>query len=250
MADELAPLSPTERDMFSRASTAPMDVIQGEVKAYIDRMIEFRVKNTNWSLPVGSPLLIMKDLTAQTGEYVYTDEQGIGYLYCNGAAVSQTTYAGLYAHVGANAFAADSGGNFTLPDARGRSLFFCGTNANADLGDSDGATEANRQAKHAHTNGVTFTPSNGSLSVTAGTLAINPSSHTHTEVYGSAIIAAAGSDVYGGQGSQNTGSTALSITGSPALSGTVGGSVGGTIGTGTAGDAPGHVFIGSLLVRF
>jgi hypothetical protein len=32
--------------------------------------------------------------------------------------------------------------------------------------------------------------------------------------------------------------------------GTLGVSVGGTIGTGTSGDAPAHLFIGSLLVRF
>jgi microcystin-dependent protein len=37
-----------------------------------------------------------------------------------GQAISQTTYATLYAVVGANAFAPDSGGNFFLPDLRGR----------------------------------------------------------------------------------------------------------------------------------
>jgi microcystin-dependent protein len=40
-----------------------------------------------------------------------------------GQAISQTTYATLYAVVGANAFAPDSGGNFFLPDLRGRAVF-------------------------------------------------------------------------------------------------------------------------------
>ena len=43
-----------------------------------------------------------------------------GYLLCNGAAVSLTTYAALYAVIG-HTYAADpGGGNFTLPDLRGR----------------------------------------------------------------------------------------------------------------------------------
>jgi microcystin-dependent protein len=40
-----------------------------------------------------------------------------------GQAISQTTYATLYAVIGPNAFAPDSGGNFFLPDLRGRAVF-------------------------------------------------------------------------------------------------------------------------------
>jgi microcystin-dependent protein len=43
-----------------------------------------------------------------------------GWLLCAGQAVSQSTYADLYAVVGANAFGTDGGGNFYLPDLRGR----------------------------------------------------------------------------------------------------------------------------------
>jgi microcystin-dependent protein len=43
-----------------------------------------------------------------------------GWLICDGSQVSQTTYASLYAAIGANTFAPDAGGNFTLPDLRGR----------------------------------------------------------------------------------------------------------------------------------
>ena len=54
-----------------------------------------------------------------------------GWLLCNGAAVSQTTYASLYAVVGANAFGSDGGGNFYLPDLRGRVV------AGVDFNNSD-----------------------------------------------------------------------------------------------------------------
>jgi microcystin-dependent protein len=43
-----------------------------------------------------------------------------GWLLCAGQAVSQTTYADLFAVVGVNAFGTDAGGNFYLPDLRGR----------------------------------------------------------------------------------------------------------------------------------
>jgi hypothetical protein len=262
-ATPTGPVDPKDLELFSKLAANPQDVISGQFRGYLEDFIRITMgTQKNWSLPVGSPLLIMKDLTAQTGEYVYTDEQGIQYLYCNGAAVSQTTYAGLYAHVGANAFAADSGGNFTLPDARGRSLFFCGTHTNADLGDNDGATEANRQAKHAHTNGVTGSIT-GSPSLSgapsAGTLAVNPASHSHAAASGSFVVTGGASGVAAGANLDsvaNTATTALAISGAPGIgslaasAGSLGVSVGGTVGTGTAGDAPGHLFIGSLLVRF
>jgi microcystin-dependent protein len=43
-----------------------------------------------------------------------------GYLLCYGQQVSQTTYADLYAALGPDAYGADGGGNFYLPDLRGR----------------------------------------------------------------------------------------------------------------------------------
>lgn len=50
-----------------------------------------------------------------------------GWLLCDGTAVSQTTYAALYAIFGANRFGTDSGGNFALPDFRQRAPMGYGT---------------------------------------------------------------------------------------------------------------------------
>ena len=49
-----------------------------------------------------------------------------GWLLCDGSQVSQATYAALYAVVGANAFGTDSGGNFFLPDLKGRTVIGVG----------------------------------------------------------------------------------------------------------------------------
>lgn len=50
-----------------------------------------------------------------------------GWLLCDGTAVSQSTYAKLYAVIGVNKFGTDSGGNFTLPDFRQKAPMGAGT---------------------------------------------------------------------------------------------------------------------------
>jgi microcystin-dependent protein len=64
-----------------------------------------------------------------------------GWLLCYGQAVSQATYAALYAVIGTT-FGPDSGGNFTLPDARGRVIAgqddMGGSSANRLTGQSGG----------------------------------------------------------------------------------------------------------------
>jgi microcystin-dependent protein len=58
-----------------------------------------------------------------------------GWIFCNGAVVSQTTYAALYAIIGHQYAADPGGGNFTLPDFR--NLVAVGANA-----DSGGAAKS------------------------------------------------------------------------------------------------------------
>jgi microcystin-dependent protein len=246
-------LSGAERDLATRLAENPMDLFQGKSLGWLEDFIRITVDSSSSGsggngavLPVGFSAVIQKDLTAETAEYVYTDLDGGRWLYCNGVAVSQTTYSDLYAFYGANAFGTDSGGNFFLPDARGRSLFLTGTNVAAELGDSDGVAEASRTAKHSHTNGATITGAPG-----VGSLAVSPSSHSHTGVVtnGSAFDVDAGvaRSIVDDLASGSTATTALSIAGTPDA-GTL--AVGGTIGTGTPVDTPAHLFIGSLLVRF
>lgn len=74
-----------------------------------------------------------------------------GWLLCDGSAVSQATYADLYALIGTT-YGNPGGGNFNLPDLRGRVPVGRGTNAAVDtLGENEGVTEANRRPQHRHT---------------------------------------------------------------------------------------------------
>ena len=73
------------------------------------------------------------------------------WLLCDGASLDRTTYAALFAVIGATYGAVD-GTHFTLPDLRGRVPVGRGSNALVStLGNNDGVAEANRRPKHRHT---------------------------------------------------------------------------------------------------
>ncbi len=210
--------------------------------------------------PVGSSLFLTGvDLTANTSEYVYTHPAtGLTFLYANGATVSQTTYADLFAWFGGHIWAADpGGGNFVLPDTRGRSLWTAGTNAATDVGDTDGVAEASRQPKHTHSDslaGDSHTHGSGGLSV-SGAPSITDPGHTHvaSNLDGGASFGwAAGTGQSLTSGSSTTGISAglgtLDVGGSTD-GGTV--NISGSVGSGMSGsDAVAHIVIGSLVIRF
>jgi microcystin-dependent protein len=104
-----------------------------------------------------------------------------GWLPCDGSAVSQTTYAALFAAIGTTwDIGGEGAGNFRLPDLRGMFLRGAGTNA---TGSSSGAVgqpvsdyAADTYLNHSHT--ATSTDSG----------------HTHTyQAFGTASLAAGGS---------------------------------------------------------
>ena len=79
-----------------------------------------------------------------------------GWLKCEGQAVSQTTYASLYAAIGTNWNTGGEGaGNFRLPDLRGMFVRGTGTNATGSssgaVGPSVGTYAADTYLNHTHT---------------------------------------------------------------------------------------------------
>jgi microcystin-dependent protein len=110
----------------------------------------------------------------------FSTSPGSGWLACDGSTVSQTTYAALYALLGAT-FGPAAGGTFTLPDFRGRVQVGAGTGPGLTArspGDGGGAETVLLTAAesgvpaHSHPpgNGNTFFQafSNGSAQFTVG----------------------------------------------------------------------------------
>jgi len=78
-----------------------------------------------------------------------------GYLLCDGAAVSRTTYAALFTITSTLYGVGDGSTTFNLPDFRGRvPAGYAASGGHTDvatLGNNDGVAVANRRAKHKHT---------------------------------------------------------------------------------------------------
>lgn len=106
--------------------------------------------NLNAVLPIGTLIMRVADYTT-----VETAVEG-RWLQCNGVAVSRTTYADLFNYLNgltpALAFGVGDGvTTFNLPDLRGRAVYAEGEHAEVDaVGDSDGASIANRTPSHHH----------------------------------------------------------------------------------------------------
>lgn len=76
----------------------------------------------------------------------------VGYLLCDGAAVSRATYANLFTAIGTVYGAGDGSTSFNLPDLQGRVPVGKGTHADVSaLNANDGQVVGNRRPKHAHT---------------------------------------------------------------------------------------------------
>jgi microcystin-dependent protein len=80
-----------------------------------------------------------------------------GYLLCDGAAVSRTTFAALFAVIGGYYGAGDGASTFNLPDFRGRVAVGKNTanpyQDHGSLGNSDGTPVHARRTRHRHTVG-------------------------------------------------------------------------------------------------
>ncbi len=100
-----------------------------------------------------------------------------GWLKCNGAAVSRTTYAKLFARIGTAFGAGDGSTTFNLPDARGEFLRGWDDGRGVDAGRVLGSVQAHLLGSHTHT---ASSAAGGAHSHTASTGA--GGSHTHTAI--------------------------------------------------------------------
>jgi len=103
-----------------------------------------------------------------------------GWLKCDGSVVSQATYAALYALI-TTTYGSDAGGNFTLPDCRGRVPAMLSTDTEFDvMGETGGEnthtlTEA-ELAAHTHAG---YNPPSGTV-CTTGTSAYASAGNTES----------------------------------------------------------------------
>jgi microcystin-dependent protein len=85
-----------------------------------------------------------------------------GWLLCDGAAISRSTYAALFGVISVTYGIGDGSTTFNVPDLLGRVVVgLNGSNTDVDtMGENDGLALASRSIKHNHTNGLTL-PNHG-----------------------------------------------------------------------------------------
>ena len=98
-----------------------------------------------------------------------------GYLECNGAAVSRTTYAALFAFIGTNYGSGNGSTTFNLPDLRGEFIRGVDNGRGVDSGRNVATSQGGQNASHNHSisaSGTTSTKSlTGSINVISESLA-------------------------------------------------------------------------------
>lgn len=111
-----------------------------------------------------------------------------GYLPCDGAAVSRTTYASLFAAIGTTWGAGNGSTTFNVPNLQRRTMVGKGGTGTGTLGNAVGNTGGTETVNLAHTHSINF--SSGGLASGVETQALGQSpgvntvsaSHTHTVV--------------------------------------------------------------------
>ncbi len=141
------------------AQTTPPTFTSGEMLAATDLNTMSSAIAALQAQPTGDP---PGTVVAYAGPVVPS-----GWLFCDGSAVSRTTYAALYAAIGTSSGSGDGATTFNLPDYRGRFLRGVDADAGVDLdvtnrtyqangGNVNGAVGSAQQGQFAnHVHGVT-----------------------------------------------------------------------------------------------
>ena len=97
-----------------------------------------------------------------------------GYLECNGAAVSRSTYASLFSAISTTWGVGDGSSTFNLPDLRGQFVRGWDNSAGVDSGRSFASSQTDQNKNHTHT--TDSQSLTGTVSHLSGSLANNPGS--------------------------------------------------------------------------
>lgn len=132
-----------------------------------------------------------------------------GWLKCNGAAVSRTTYANLFASIGTIYGAGDGSTTFNLPDLRGETIRGWDDARGVDSGRAIGSWQDGQNVSHTHTG---TTSSDAHTHTWSGTTSYDAHTHTVTSIGTSSVAYGSSSSIAGGSTSRTTSSAAHTHT--------------------------------------
>lgn len=187
--------------------TTPSTVVTADFMNGVQEELCYVIETAGLDLDIADNTLLYQAIQAMIAAYVATlnfvpvgtiifrgaSAAPSGWLFCNGAAISRTTYATLFAAIGETFGSGDGSTTFNLPDLRAKFVRgWAASNPTYDAGRVFGSTQEQDYLAHAHT--ITLTSAGGFTP--AGTIT-GDGSHTHA-----VTIAAGGSHTHSGTASQ------------------------------------------------
>ena len=136
----------------------------------------------------------LKPLSVPTGMISAFHTVPEGWLQCNGAAVSRTTYAALFAVIGTRYGSGDGSTTFNLPNLHHK--FIEGTNTQSEVGQSVSAGLPNITGSTTTTGTSCFATASGAFSTT-GTVMYRTMNDQSQDAYAISLDASDSSSVYG-----------------------------------------------------
>lgn len=137
----MATPSPVTPDQFQAVVPSPSADICSKIKLVFLQLPSLLAQLVDWMLDDnGNPSEEFKIAVSPIapGDFKFSavESPGMGWLYCNGQAVSRTTYAALFAAIGTTFGVGDGSTTFNVPDCRNR--FLLGVSASKALGVTGG----------------------------------------------------------------------------------------------------------------
>jgi len=128
--------------------------VDSSAALYVWTCLDATVGAPVWQKTLTTTYITQNAAPAGTVNYFAMSSLPAGWLECNGAAVSRTTYAALFANISTTYGAGDGSSTFNLPDLRGYFLRGWDHGAGVDTGRNLGTTQADDFKGHYHLNGV------------------------------------------------------------------------------------------------
>ena len=172
--------NPTSTDVLSQADDH-LRLIKSAIKTTFPN-ITGAVNSTQTELNLLDGL-VSTDIVMPTGSIiVYAGSSApSGWLFCDGSAISRTTYATLFGVVSTTYGGGDGSSTFNLPDIRGRVV--AGKEASASLLTSAlGGLNGNALGNTGGAQGITLTSAQSGLPAHNHSLTMNPHTHTFTGI--------------------------------------------------------------------
>ena len=124
--------------------------VDSSAAGYVWTCMDATIGAPVWQQVLTTQYITQNASPSATVAYFASSSLPAGWLECNGAAISRTTYATLFSRIGTTYGAGDNVSTFNVPDLRGYFIRGWDHGAGIDTGRNIGTVQADSNASHTH----------------------------------------------------------------------------------------------------